>query len=156
VLVGLAEIYVGTTVVSRRHKDLAFGWATITILLNALIAPLSLAGLQAEPFWEILDSSGLQVAWSSGLGLLSTRCVCGCLRADVLRDGSGLPEACEAHLRRPPPRGGGESFTFVSASRKSGRSAGRGRGELDAVCPCSVERSGEAAHSLQPRVFFEL
>jgi hypothetical protein len=53
VLVGLAEIYVGTTVVSRRHKGLAFVWA-----------------------------------WSAGLGVLSTLCVCGCLWADVLRDGS--------------------------------------------------------------------
>jgi hypothetical protein len=98
VLVGLAEIYVGATVVSRRHTGLAFVWATITILLNALIVPLSLSGLQAEPFWEILGSPALRVAWSSGLGLLSTLCVCGCLWSDILRDGSGLPEAYETHL----------------------------------------------------------
>ncbi len=97
-LVGLAEIYVGATVVSRRHTGLAFLWATITVLLNALIVPLSLSGLQAEPFWEILGSPALRVAWSSGLGLLSTLCVCGCLWADILCDGSGLPEAYEAHL----------------------------------------------------------
>jgi hypothetical protein len=50
VLVGLAEIYVGATVVSRRHKGLGLVWAMITILLNSLIVPLSLTGLQAEPF----------------------------------------------------------------------------------------------------------
>jgi len=98
VLVGLAEIYVGATVVSRRHTGLALVWATITALLNALIVPLSLSGLQAQPFWEILGSPILRVAWSAGLGLLSTLCVCGCLWADILRDGSGLPEAYEAHL----------------------------------------------------------
>jgi hypothetical protein len=98
VLVGLAEIYIGATVVSRRHTGLAFVWATITILLNALIVPLSLSGLQAEPFWEILGSPALRVAWSSGLGLLSTLCVCGCLWSDILRDNSGLPEAYETHL----------------------------------------------------------
>lgn len=98
VLVGLAEIYVGATVVSRRHMRLAFLWATMTVLLNALIVPLSLSGLQAEPFWEILGSPSLRIAWSSGLGLLSTLCVWGCLWSDILRDGSGLPEAYEAHL----------------------------------------------------------
>jgi hypothetical protein len=98
VLVGLAEIYIGATVVSRRHKGLAFVWATMTVLLNALIVPLSLSGLQAEPFWEILGSPALRIAWSSGLGLLSTLCVCGCLWSDILRDGSGLPEAYETHL----------------------------------------------------------
>lgn len=98
VLVGLAEIYVGATVVSRRHTGLAFVWATITVLLNALIVPLSLSGLQAEPFWEILGSPALRIAWSSGLGLLSTLCVCGCLLADILRDSSGLPETYETHL----------------------------------------------------------
>lgn len=98
VLVGLAEIYVGVTVVSRRHAGLAFVWTAITALLNALIVPLSLSGLQAVPFWEILGSPSLRVAWSSGLGLLSTLCVWGCLWADVLHDGSGLPEAYEAHL----------------------------------------------------------
>lgn len=98
VLVGLAEIYIGATVVSRRHTSLAFLWAMVTVLLNALIVPLSLSGLQAEPFWKILGSSVLRVAWSSGLGLLSTLCVCGCLWADILHDASGLPEAYEAHL----------------------------------------------------------
>ena len=34
--------------------------ATITVPLNALIVPLSLAGLQAEPFWENLDTPALQ------------------------------------------------------------------------------------------------
>lgn len=98
VLVGLAEIYVGATVVSRRHRGLALVWATMTVLLNALIVPLSLSGLQAEPFWEILGSPALRIAWSSGLGLLSTLCVWGCLWSDILRDGSGLPEAYETHL----------------------------------------------------------
>ncbi len=98
VLVGLAEIYVGATVVSLRHAALALLWAAITVLLNALIVPLSLSGLQAEPFWKILGSPTLRIAWSSGLGLLSTLCVCGCLWADILRDGSGLPEAYETHL----------------------------------------------------------
>lgn len=98
VLVGLAEIYVGATVVSRRHMPLAFLWATMTVLLNALIVPLSLSGLQAEPFWEILRSPALRIAWSSGLGLLSTLCVWGCLWSDILREGSGLPETYETHL----------------------------------------------------------
>lgn len=98
VLVGLAEIYVGATVVSRRQMRLAFLWATMTVLLNALIVPLSLSGLQAEPFWEILGSSALRIAWSSGLGLLSTLCVWGCLWSDLLRNGSRLPKAYEAHL----------------------------------------------------------
>jgi hypothetical protein len=98
ILVGIAEVYVGATVVSRRHTGLALVWALITVLLNALIVPLSLSGLQAEPFWEILDNPTLRVAWSSGLGLLSTLCVCGCLWADLLNEGSGLPEAYETQL----------------------------------------------------------
>jgi hypothetical protein len=85
-------------VVSRRHTGLALVWASITVLLNALIVPLSMSGLQAEPFWEILDNPTLRVAWSSGLGLLSTLCVCGCLWADLLHEGSGLPEAYETYL----------------------------------------------------------
>jgi hypothetical protein len=50
------------------------------------------------PVWEILGSRGLQVAWGAGLGLLSTLCVCGCLWADLVREGSGLAESYEAHL----------------------------------------------------------
>lgn len=51
VLVGFAEIYVGATVVSRRIPALpAFG-RRFTVLLNALIVPLSLSGLQPEPFF---------------------------------------------------------------------------------------------------------
>jgi hypothetical protein len=68
--------------------------------LNALIVPLSVSGLQALPLWQILSSSALQVAWGAGLGLLSTLCVCGCLWADVVREGSGLPASYEAHLLR--------------------------------------------------------
>ena len=68
------------------------------MLLNALIVPLSVSGLEAMPIWEILGTRPLQVAWGAGLGLLSTLCVCGCLWADVVREGSGLPEAYEAHL----------------------------------------------------------
>lgn len=98
VLVGLAEVYVGIAVVSRRHAGLASLWVAITVLLNALIIPLSVSGLEAVPVWEILGSRGLQVAWGTGLGLLSTLCVCGCLWADVVREGSGLPETYEAHL----------------------------------------------------------
>jgi len=98
VLVGLAEVYVGIAVVSRRHAGLATLWVAITVLLNALIVPLSVSGLEAVPVWEILGSRGLQVAWGAGLGLLSTLCVCGCLWADVVREGSGLPEAYETHL----------------------------------------------------------
>ena len=85
-------------VVSRRHAGLAGLWVAITILLNALIVPLSVSGLEAVPVWEILSSRGLQVAWGAGLGLLSTLCVCGCLWADVVREGSGLEETYEAHL----------------------------------------------------------
>jgi hypothetical protein len=98
VLVGLAELYVGSSVVSRRHGGLAAVWIAITALLNALIVPLSLAGLEATPLWNILGSRLLEVAWSAGLGLLSTLCVCGCLWADVVREGSGLTEAYEAYL----------------------------------------------------------
>ena len=98
VLVGLAEVYVGSTVVARRHGGLAAVWVGITVLLNALILPLSLSGLEAAPLWHILGSRPLQVVWSAGLGILSTLCVCGCLWADVVRDGSGLPEPYEAHL----------------------------------------------------------
>jgi hypothetical protein len=98
VLVGLAEVYIGIAVVSRRHGGLAALWVAITILLNGLIVPLSVSGLEAVPVWEVLGSRGLQVAWGAGLGLLSTLCVCGCLWADVVREGSGLPEAYEAHL----------------------------------------------------------
>ena len=98
VLVGLAEVYVGSAVVSRRHGGLAAVWVGITGLLNALIIPLSLSGLEAAPLWTILDSRLLEVAWGAGLGLLSTLCVCGCLWADVVRDGSGLAEQYEAYL----------------------------------------------------------
>lgn len=98
VLVGLAEVYVGIAVVSRRHKGLGLLWVTLTVLLNALIVPLSVSGLEAVPVWEILGSRGLQVAWGAGLGLLSTLCVCGCLWADIVREGSGLAEAYETHL----------------------------------------------------------
>src|SRR3954451_17765176 len=98
VLVGLAEAYVGMAVVARRHAGLASLWVAITVLLNALIVPLSVSGLEAVPVWEILSSRGLQVAWGAGLGLLSTLCVCGCLWADVVREDSGLAETYEAHL----------------------------------------------------------
>ena len=98
VLVGLAEVYVGSAVVSRRHGGLAVVWVAITALLNALILPLSLSGLQAAPIWDILGSRPVQVVWGAGLGLLSTLCVCGCLWADVVHDGSGLPEQYEVHL----------------------------------------------------------
>jgi len=98
VLVGLAEVYVGLAVISRRHTGLASLWVAITVLLNALIVPLSLSGLEAVPVWEILGSRGLQVAWGAGLGLLSTLCVCGCLWADLVREGSGLADSYEAHL----------------------------------------------------------
>jgi hypothetical protein len=98
VLVGLAEVYVGSAVVSKRHGGLAVVWVGITVLLNALILPLTLSGLQAVPLWNILGSELLQVVWSAGLGVLSTLCVCGCLWADVVHDSSGLAESYEAHL----------------------------------------------------------
>src|SRR5436853_3559712 len=98
VLVGLAEVYIGIAVVSKRHGGLAGLWVALTVLLNALIVPLSVSGLEAVPVWEILGSRALQVAWGAGLGLLSTLCVGGCLWADVVREGSGLPETYEAHL----------------------------------------------------------
>jgi hypothetical protein len=93
-----AEVYVGSAVVSRRHGGLAAVWVGITVLLNALILPLCLSGLQAAPVWDVLDARPIQVAWGAGLGLLSTLCVCGCLWADVVLDGSGLPEEYETHL----------------------------------------------------------
>jgi hypothetical protein len=97
-LVGLAEVYIGMAVVSRRHTGLALLWVAITVVLNALIVPLSVSGLEAIPLWQILASRTLQVIWGAGLGVLSTLCVCGCLWADVLREGSGLTSSCEAHL----------------------------------------------------------
>ena len=97
-LVGLAEAYVGMAVVSRRHAGLALLWVAITVVLNALIVPLSVSGLEAIPLWQILASRTLQVTWGAGLGLLSTLCVCGCLWADVVREGSGLAASYEAHL----------------------------------------------------------
>jgi hypothetical protein len=99
VLAGVAELYVGMAVVSRRHGGLAALWVVLTVLLNALVVPLSVSGLEAVPVWEILNSRLLQVAWGSGLGLLSTLCVCGCLWADTVRERSGLPAAYEAHLQ---------------------------------------------------------
>ena len=99
VLAGVAELYVGMAVVSRRHGGLAALWVVLTVLLNALVVPLSVSGLEAVPVWEILGSRFLQVAWGSGLGLLSTLCVCGCLWADTVQEGSGLPEAYEARLQ---------------------------------------------------------
>ena len=97
-LVGLAEVYVGMAVVSRRNVGLALLWVAITLSLNALIVPLSVSGLEAVPVWQILSSRSLRVAWGAGLGLLSTLCVCGCLWADVLREGSELAETYETHL----------------------------------------------------------
>lgn len=97
-LVGLAEVYVGMAVVSRRNVGLALLWVAITLSLNALIVPLSVSGLEAVPVWTILSSRALRVAWGVGLGLLSTLCVCGCLWADVLREGSEMAEPYETHL----------------------------------------------------------
>jgi uncharacterized membrane protein YqjE len=87
-LVGLAEVYIGVAVVSRRHRGLALLWVALTLALNALIVPLSVSGLEALPVWQILSSRVLRVAWGAGLGLLSTLCVCGCLWADVVREGA--------------------------------------------------------------------
>ena len=98
VLVGLSEAYVGMAVVSRKHAGLAMVWVGITVLLNVLIVPLSVSGLEAVPIWDILGSRLLRVGWGAGLGLLSTLCVGGCLWADVVRDGSDLPAAREVEL----------------------------------------------------------
>lgn len=97
-LVGCAEVYVGVAVVSRRHGGLALVWAGITLLLNALIVPLSISGLEAIPVWEILSSRALRLAWGAGLGLLSTLCVGGCLWADVVREGA-MPSGAEEDFR---------------------------------------------------------
>jgi len=97
-LVGCAEVYVGVAVVSRRHGGLALVWAGITLLLNALIVPLSISGLEAIPVWEILSSRALRLAWGAGLGLLSTLCVGGCLWADVVREGA-MPTGAEEDFR---------------------------------------------------------
>ena len=97
-LVGLAEVYMGMAVVSRRHSGLALLWVVITVVLNALIVPLSVSSLEAIPLWQILASRSLQIAWGAGLGLLSTLCVCGCLWADVVQEGSGLAASYESHL----------------------------------------------------------
>ena len=92
-LVGLAEVYIGVAVVSRRHAGLALLWVALTLSLNALIVPLSVSGLEALPVWQILASRSLRVAWGIGLGLLSTLCVCGCLWADLVREGLPLAAA---------------------------------------------------------------
>jgi hypothetical protein len=97
-LVGLAEVYIGMAVVSRRNAGLALLWVAITLSLSALIVPLSVSGLEAVPVWHILYSRSLRVVWGAGLGLLSTLCVCGCLWADVLREGSELAKTYETHL----------------------------------------------------------
>jgi hypothetical protein len=97
-LVGLAEVYIGMAVVSRRNVGLALLWVAITLSLNALIVPLSVSGLEAVPVWQILSTRSLRVVWGAGLGLLSTLCVCGCLWADALREGSELEELYETHL----------------------------------------------------------
>jgi len=99
-LVGLAEVYIGVAVVSRRHRGLALLWVALTLALNALIVPLSVSGLEALPVWQILSSRVLRVAWGAGLGLLSTLCVCGCLWADVVRE--------RAEPAAPVPVPGGE------------------------------------------------
>ncbi len=104
--------------VSRRHAGLAVVWVAITVLLNALIVPLSISGLEAVPVWEILGSPRLQVAWGAGLGLLSTLCVCGCLWADVVRDSERLPQSYEAHLLRRVEE---EEASVARSKRKSTR-----------------------------------
>lgn len=100
-LVGLAEVYIGMAVVSRRNAGLALLWVAITLSLNALIVPLSVSGLEAVPVWQILSSRSLRIVWGVGLGVLSTLCVCGCLWADVLRKSSELEERYEQHLLDP-------------------------------------------------------
>jgi hypothetical protein len=116
-LVGLAEVYVGMAVVSRRHAGLALLWVAITVVLNALVVPLSISGLEAIPLWQILSSRPLQVTWGAGLGLLSTLCVCGCLWADVVREGSGLARFLRGSPARPHRGGGGPSQRPGSAGR---------------------------------------
>jgi hypothetical protein len=111
-LVGLAEVYVGSAVVSRRSRGLALLWVAITLSLNALIVPLSVSGLEAVPVWQILSSRALRVAWGAGIGLLSTLCVCGCLWADVLlKEAEAQVVSLQAEIERaasaapsaPPP-----------------------------------------------------
>ncbi len=53
-------------------------------------SPDGCAAAEAVPVWQILSSRVLRILWGAGLGFLSTLCVCGCLWADVLREGSEL------------------------------------------------------------------
>jgi hypothetical protein len=117
VSVGLSEIYVGIVAVSHRHACLAVLWVGIMVVLNLLTVPLVLSGLEGIPVWEILGTRMLRVGWGAGLGLLSTLCLCGCLGADVVRDGRSPFEPHETRLdvihekndylidRRPMPAG---------------------------------------------------
>jgi hypothetical protein len=101
VSVGLSEVYVGIVAVSHRHASLAVLWAGIMVALNLLTVPLVLSGLEGIPVWEILGTRMLRVGWGAGLGLLSTLCICGCLGADVVRDGSVLCESGKTRLDGP-------------------------------------------------------
>ncbi len=149
-LVGCAEVYVGVAVVSRRHGGLALVWAGITVLLNALIVPPSLSGLEAIPVWEILSSRALRLAWGSGLGLLSTLCVGGCLWADVVREGSELVGADEGRrTEESDPRSAlrGE----VSALRQDAERATSALEVEVSALGQGVERAASALAALEPR-----
>jgi hypothetical protein len=167
-LVGCAEVYVGVAVVSRRHGRLALVWAGITVLLNALIVPLSLSGLEAIPVWEILSSRALRLAWGSGLGLLSTLCVGGCLWADVVREGSELVGAEEGHrteesdhrsalrgevsaLRQDAERATNALEVEVSALRQDAERASSALGVEVSALRQEVERAASALAALEPR-----
>lgn len=100
------------------------------VLLNALIVPLSLSGLEAAPLWVILGSRWAETAWSAGLGLLSTLCVCGCLWADVVYEGSGLAERYEAHLL--------ERISDLEAQRDALRAQAESADSFPSVAPSAA------------------
>jgi hypothetical protein len=133
VLVGSAEVYVGIAVVARKHKGLALVWAAITVLLNALILPLAISGLEAEPAWQILgsraaDRLGLR-AWPA-VDLVHWR-------VSVGRRGAGRLGLGGA-VRGPPA---GPARRRRSAAQRAGSGAERATSGQPARCQRRSERS---------------
>ena len=145
VLVGLAEVYVGIAVVSRRHAGLASLWVAITVLLNALIVPLSVSGLEAVPVWEILGLPRPPGRLGSGTRAVCRRSayagVCGPMSS---ARAPGLPEAYEAHLlsriaEEETRRAALEAELAACARRRSAQSATSAAGDAaDSTPPASI------------------
>src|SRR4029077_14480694 len=145
----------------RRHLGLALVWGAITLSLNALIIPLTIAGLEAVPVWQILSSRSLRIAWGGGIGLLSTLCICGCLLADALRDRSGLEANYETHLldriaqEQALRKKAEASLSALQADIERAASAAQAPLPTHAACPLcgywSVDQRKVAGHVTQCR-----